>query len=70
MDDDAGWNSGSMGQRLSGFNPAVLIIEVQELLRRRGVPLDPTPGMLYTASIAAADLLRALGVKPESAPIG
>jgi len=65
---DAGWNSGSMGRTLSGYSPAVLILEVQRLLRSRGLDVDPTPGMLHVASLAAGDLLRALGVQPQTAP--
>lgn len=42
---------------------------VQRLLAAQGVQVDPDPGMLHVASIAAADLLRALGVRPEIAPI-
>lgn len=52
-----------------GFAPASVVIEVQRLLREAGITTDPTPNMLHTASIAAADLLRAMGVRPEVAPM-
>lgn len=52
-----------------GFAPASVIVAVQRLLAERGVQVDPDPGMMHVASIAAADLLRALGVRPEVAPM-
>lgn len=68
-DTATGWTSGTMGQTMSGYNPALLVVEVQNLLRMRGIVVTPTPGMLNTASIAGADLLRALGVEPQSTPV-
>lgn len=50
---------------------ARLIVEVLALLRANGVETDERPaGMMHTASIAAADLLRALGVVPVSTSAG
>jgi hypothetical protein len=45
-----------------------LVHEVMRLLAGSGIPTDLTDGQLYTATIAAGDLLRALGVRPASAP--
>lgn len=51
------------------YAPAAVVIAVQRLLREAGIAVDPDPSMLHTASIAAGDLLRALGVRPEVAPM-
>jgi hypothetical protein len=64
---DAGWISGSMGIT-PGYSPAALILDIKNVLENHGISVDPTPGMLHTASIAAGDLLRALGVVPQSMP--
>lgn len=50
------------------FAPAALVFEVMDVLSRIGVKVNPTPGQLHVASLAAADLLRALGVFPQTAP--
>ena len=68
--DAGGWISGSMGTetKLTGFNPAALVVQVRRLLEKRGFDAVVPPGGLNTAIIAAADLLRALGVEPQSVP--
>lgn len=50
------------------FSPHFLAAEVIRLLREHDVTVDPASGEMATASIAAADLLRALGVRPANAP--
>lgn len=47
------------------YNPNALVLDVAELLRAKGIDtvLDPV-----TAQAAAADLLRAFGVTPATAP--
>lgn len=54
--------------RRSGYSPAALVLDVQRLLRQRGLQVEVDQGMTFVAGIAAADLLRALGVRPETAP--
>lgn len=51
------------------FSPAATVIGVKRLLADQGIMVDPDPNMMHTASIAAGDLLRALGVRPEVAPM-
>jgi hypothetical protein len=61
--------SGAMGaDTRPEFNPAFLVHEVERLLREHRVPVDLDPARRPVAEIAAADLLRALGVAPASAP--
>jgi CBS domain-containing protein len=50
------------------FSPEFLVHEVARILREHRVEVDMTPGRRPVAVIAAADLLRALGVHPVSAP--
>lgn len=50
------------------FAPAALVFEVMDVLSRVGIAINPGPSQLHVASLAAADLLRALGVKPANAP--
>lgn len=50
------------------FAPAALVFEVMDVLSRVGIKINPAPGQLHVASLAAADLLRALGVAPANAP--
>jgi hypothetical protein len=50
----------------SSYNPRALVGDVVALLTRAGVAV-PLPGSA-TAVLAAADLLRALGVRPATAP--
>ena len=52
-----------------GFSPAVVVFAVQRLLAEKGIVLTSNPSTEYTAVIAASDLLRALGVRPENAPM-
>jgi hypothetical protein len=52
-----------------GFSPAVVVFAVQRLLAENGIVVVSRPNMEYTAVIAASDLLRALGVRPEVAPM-
>jgi hypothetical protein len=65
---DAGWNSGTMGNDDHGYSPHAVVVHVQRLLRKSGHDVVLTRGMLDTAKVAASDLLRALGVTPQSAP--
>lgn len=55
------------GETWPEFNPAALVFEVQDVLRRVGVQTRPDMSM-NLAMTAAADLLRAMGVRPVSAP--
>jgi len=66
--DDGQWISGPMIDRRPEYSPASLILDVRQLLHRAGVEVDPGPSELHVASLAAADLLRALGVRPANAP--
>jgi hypothetical protein len=53
------------------FNPAYLVVAVVRLLERgHEIAVRPGSQTSPTAIAAAADLLRALGVKPASAPAG
>jgi hypothetical protein len=49
------------------YNPAALLQDVADLLDRAGVQTDLTDRH-YVATMKAADLLTAMGVKPSSAP--
>ena len=51
------------------YSPSALVLDVQNALAAAGVAVDPGPSQLHVASLAAADLLRALGVRPASVPI-
>lgn len=63
----SGFVSGSMpGPQ---FNPEVLVFAVVRVLAQAGVRVEAEPNP-YTATNAAADLLRALGVRPTNAPLG
>lgn len=53
---------------LPQMNPAILVLDVQQLLAARGIPVLIDMGSANTAICAAADLLRALGVSPAAAP--
>jgi hypothetical protein len=64
-----GWISGPCSAPPAPeFSVSFLVHEVMRLLAGSGIPTDLTDGQLYTATIAAGDLLRALGVRPASAP--
>jgi hypothetical protein len=68
-----GWLSGPCpparpSAPLPEFNPSVLVLDVQRLLAERGITVVVDLGNANTATIAPADLLRALGVAPASAP--
>lgn len=69
-DTTRGYTSGSMGadDTRPTYDPYSLLIAIQRLLADRGVVIEPDESRLYVAGIAAADLLRALGVRPEIAP--
>ena len=70
-----GWNSGPM---ISGsppakdarpeYSPASLILDVRAALERAGIEAVPVPGQAHQLTTAAANLLRALGVRPTKAP--
>ena len=51
------------------YSPSALVLDVQAALAAAGVTINPAPSQLHVASLAAADLLRALGVKPATVPI-
>lgn len=51
------------------FDPMMLVVAVQRLLRERGIAVEVGDAQIYVSMIAAADLLRALGVRPEQAPM-
>jgi hypothetical protein len=63
--DQGSWISGPMNTN-DEFNPAYLSFRVKELLAEHGVRVDLAPGQMSVVSLAAADLLRALGVAPAS----
>lgn len=48
------------------YAPATLLLDVKAALAKAGVAVDPDPGQMHVAGLAAADLLRALGVSPVS----
>lgn len=50
----------------TGYNPDVLVDDVARSLRAKGIAARRDWGL--TAMLAAADLLRALGVDPENMP--
>jgi len=51
------------------YSPASVVLDVRAAMQRAGVQTDVSPNQLFTASIAAADLLRALGVRPTTVPL-
>lgn len=50
------------------YNPSVLLLRVQAILGADGIEVVLDAYNSPVAVIACADLLRALGVRPESAP--
>jgi hypothetical protein len=67
--DDGLWISGPMARDdRPEYSPASVVLDIRAALGRAGIDVDAAPNQLHTASIAAADLLRALGVKPTTAP--
>jgi hypothetical protein len=69
--DDGGWISGAMKQAQDTrpeYSPTSLLLDVRAVLERAGIQLAEDDARVYTATIAAADLLQALGVKPVTAP--
>lgn len=54
--------------RRPGYAPAALVLAVQKLLADEGITTNPGPNELHVAAIGMADVLRALGVRPEVAP--
>jgi hypothetical protein len=68
--DEGQWISGAMGEPAPEFAPTALVFEVLDVLARVGIVVQPTPGMTHVAGLAAADLLRALGVRPATVPRG
>lgn len=67
-----GWISGAASpagpDNRPAFNPAFLVHEVERILREHRVPIEVSASRRNVAEIAAGDLLRALGVRPASAP--
>jgi hypothetical protein len=49
------------------YSPASVVLDVRCALERAGIEIDPNPNQMHVASLAAADLLRALGVRPANA---
>lgn len=47
------------------YAPTALVFEVMDVLSRVGIKVDAMPSRLHVAELAAADLLRALGVRPK-----
>lgn len=64
--DDTGWPLPT--DTRPEYSPASVVLDVRAALERAGLAIDPAPSQLHVASLAAADLLRALGVRPVSAP--
>lgn len=54
---------------LPQYSPYALVVAVQRLLGQRGIVTIVDLGDCNTAAIAAADLLRAIGVAPTNAPM-
>ena len=54
---------------LSGYNPAILVMDVQRILTEHGVRFSSVEHPSQGAIGLAADLLHCLGVTPESAPV-
>ena len=50
------------------FSLEFLVHEIRRILADSGIPTDISDSQLYVAKIAAADLLRALGIRPVNAP--
>jgi hypothetical protein len=66
-----GWISGPMMSAKDArpeYSPVSLVLDICAALNRAGIPIEPGANVMYTASIAAADVLRALGVRPTNAP--
>lgn len=66
-----GWISGPMvggEDNRPEYSPTALVFEIVDVLAAAGITANPGPASVHLASIAAADLLRALGVKPATAP--
>lgn len=53
---------------LSGYNPEILVMDVQRLLTEAGVIFTSAAPSQGTIALAA-DLLRCLGVEPVSTPV-
>jgi hypothetical protein len=49
------------------YNPQAFVADVVAMLRAIGIRTNPNASV-HTAAIAAADLLRALGVRPSNVP--
>lgn len=54
------------GDHRPQYPPAKLLFRVIEQLANDGIYVEPGRGQMHVAGIAAADLLRALGVAPVS----
>lgn len=71
LDSTLGPDEAATGRHASDDRPtypvAKLILAVQRVLAEAGIPVTEDRNMLYTASIAGCDLLRALGVIPINA---
>jgi hypothetical protein len=50
------------------FGVAFFAVECARLLAEHDIAVDTDPGRQHVIEIAAADLLRAFGVRPASAP--
>ena len=50
------------------YSPNALVWDVIDVLARVGIRPELSPSQLHVARLAAADLLRALGVRPATAP--
>ncbi len=57
------------GGSQTGYNPAILVMDVQRILTERGVLFSTVEHPSQGAIMMAADLLHCLGVTPESAPV-
>lgn len=62
--DDGGW----MADTRPEYSPTALVFEIMDVLAAAGIKANTGPASVHVASMAAADLLRALGVKPATAP--
>lgn len=67
-----GWISGPMIDPAEDarpeFSPHAAVFQLIDVLAAAGIVVRPNAPMIHTAALAAGDLLRALGVRPASAP--
>lgn len=63
-----GWISGAMQDPRPEYSPHAAVFQLIDVLAAAGIVIRPTAPMIHVAALAAGDLLRALGVRPATAP--